>query len=218
MNAESSDAREQRLMNLSGLADGHADAEGVRQACQAWRQDAVCRQAWHEWALIGDCLRSPELVASPRRDADLLAAVRARLAQEPVVLAPQPLASPSVELDASVAVGNGAAVRPLRRRLAWPIPMAVAAGCAMVAGALWVSRTASQLEPELAAGVQARSAGVEAMALAASDSAVVVRSAELDRYLQASWQYVQLPAVAAAGNGLSPGYGLRQVSAIPEGR
>lgn len=104
---------------LSALADG--DVEAVQQACDAWRSDAQARADWHTYHLIGDVLRSEELAAGPARDAQFLARLRLRLADEPVVLAPtcEPVA----------------VVQP-RRRAAWLMPVAAAAGVAVVAGVL----------------------------------------------------------------------------------
>jgi sigma-E factor negative regulatory protein RseA len=73
--------------DLSALADGEVDARSAAALSEAWRQDADLRARWHRYQLIGDVLRSPEL-AGTGRDASFLAALRSRLAQEPVVLAP----------------------------------------------------------------------------------------------------------------------------------
>ncbi len=107
---------------LSALADG--DVAAVEQACDAWRCDAQARADWHTYHLIGDVLRSDDLAADPARDAQFLARLRLRLADEPVVLAPQPepLSVPA------------AAAR--RRRPVWLMPVAAAAGVAAVASVL----------------------------------------------------------------------------------
>ncbi len=112
---------------MSDLCDGEAAASAA--ACAAWAQDAQARQAWHEYHLIGDVLRSEDLALRPQRDAAFLAALRTRLAQEPVPLAPVPLpalARPSPARAAAV--------------LGWRAPMAVAAGFAAVAVVLGLVR------------------------------------------------------------------------------
>lgn len=112
---------EDRRACLSALADG--DAQALDRGCALWREDEQARRDWHDWHLIGDVMRSEELAASPRRDADFLRGLRARLAEEPVVLAPSPT--------------------PLSRQTtsAWLVPsLAAAVGVVVVAGALVMSR------------------------------------------------------------------------------
>lgn len=98
---------------LSALVDGHGAAEA---ACSRWRDDEAVRRDWHAYHLIGDVMRSDELASRPGRDAAFLLALRAKLAEEPVVLA------------------------PTRRRHAWMVPVAAAAGFAVVAGVVVVTR------------------------------------------------------------------------------
>ncbi len=220
MNAQSSDERERQLLRLSGLLDGELERSEVAQTCQAWREMPECRQAWHAWAVVGDVMRSQDLAKPAQRDHDFLATIQARLAQEPVVFAPQTQVSAEApaaaepQIEPLLAAGGATyglglvASSCTRRRHAWRTPAAVAAGCAMVAGALLVSRSMSGVDVsgELQAGLAAGS-----VAVAASDSGVLLRNAELDRYLQAHKQYAQGPALAAPG-------GVRQVAVTPDGR
>src|SRR6201996_9215738 len=81
---------------LSALADGDATDSEAARAFQAWRDEPDARASWHTYQLIGDVLRSDDLAAEPAADEAFLVALRARLAAEPVVLAPQP----RVEADA----------------------------------------------------------------------------------------------------------------------
>ena len=121
---------------LSALADGDAtDGEAVR-AFQSWRDDPDARAAWHSYQLIGDVLRSEDLACEPAADEAFLVALRARLAGEPVVLAPQPRAeAPAVAMPA---VANGGSVA--RSRARWQGPMAMAAGFLVVIGGLNIVR------------------------------------------------------------------------------
>jgi sigma-E factor negative regulatory protein RseA len=117
---------------LSAAADG--DAEAIGQACRAFREgDRRARADWHAYHLIGDVMRSSELASPPARDADFLATFRERLAAEPVVLAP------------------AAAKRSTRWSAPWVGPwrapaaaLASAAGVAVVAGVLVMSRSGSE--------------------------------------------------------------------------
>lgn len=118
---------------LSLLADGRTagDAAATDRAIALWRDDPGARRTWHAYQLIGDVLRSDDLASEPGHDAAFVARLRTRLAAEPVVLAPGPLpAAPAAAAQASRAV----------RRQVWLVPAAAAAGFALVAGVMVVSR------------------------------------------------------------------------------
>lgn len=110
---------------LSALCDGETATDEARQACAHWRADAQARADWHTWAVIGDAMRAESLCASVAHDADFMQRLRERLACEPIVLAPAPLA-------------GAVAVRHISR---WAGAGAVAAGLAVVAGAVVMLRT-----------------------------------------------------------------------------
>lgn len=191
--------------HLSALADGEADPHATGVACDAWRTDAQARRTWHAYQLIGDVLRSDELATRPSRDAAFLAGLRERLAQEPVVLAPEPLPSP-------VAVAR----LPRRAAQRWLAPAAIAAGFVAVAGVLVVTR----MNPLDAAGsgvvLAGRSAqgSPQALANAPSDArpsasgAAMLRDAELDLYINAH------QAARRAGAMTLPGSALRSVELV----
>ncbi len=123
---------ERRRRILSALADGDADAGEQDLAFRAWRDDeGDARATWHAYQLIGDVLRRDDLATPVGHDTALLRAVRARLAQEPVVLAPQNLPAPP-------AVARPAVARRLGgwARAHWQAPAAMAAGFVLVAGGL----------------------------------------------------------------------------------
>ncbi len=207
---ETSDANEPRVPSgypaLSALMDGEAAHEEIPAACDAWRQDAVARQRWHAYQLIGDVLRSDDLAMKPQRDAALIQAVRARLAAEPVILAPT-----SDEIEPMPVPAQGVArLQPSRRWGLWTAPAAAAAGFVAVAGVMALMRPHS-LEPS--AATLASAAGLPASASVATfasdttpdprfaakaeirpaaDMAVeadFVRDPELDRYLAAHRQF-----------------------------
>ena len=170
--------------DLSALVDGEVDAQSAAALSEAWRQDPELRARWHGYQLIGDVLRSPEL-AGAGRDAAFLAALRGRLAQEPVVLAPAPLEAPEPASSAAspldggqpglggqLGVGSQASFgghRPARPRAAlrrWAPPAALAAGFLVVAvGSLTLLRP-----PAPAGAVIATSAPVSAPALTAGSA------------------------------------------------
>lgn len=178
-------ASEQSVMSggeeqMSALVDGELASDAVRGACAAWRADAKARQTWHAYHLIGDVMRSDDLAAPPARDEAFLQRLRERLADEPVVLAPQPA---PVRAGATMAVG-----RRLRR---WHAGAAVAAGFVAVAGVLVVTRDPGPASaPALASApatvvpvAAAADPGVEPVAFVTDGK--VIRDARLDRYLAA---------------------------------
>jgi sigma-E factor negative regulatory protein RseA len=177
--AEMQQTPQQRRECVSALMDG--DAQALSAACAAWRDDADARRQWHAYHLIGDVLRSEELAQSPAADASFLSAIRARLAAEPVVLAP-------AERTAVAA----------RRR--WLAPAAVAAGFVVVAGVLVVTRgvlPGDGAAPQIAAAPApvVRAAAVEPVL---ADRALI-RDARLDRYLSAHKQYGGSSALGLPG-------------------
>lgn len=113
-------------LGLSALVDGEATADEVKALCKVWKDKDGARQDWHLYHLIGDTLRSDELAQTPNHDRKFLERLSERLAHEPVVLAPYP----------AVTDGQGQALRSIRKH--WLGLSAVAAGFALVAGALLV--------------------------------------------------------------------------------
>lgn len=189
---------------LSSIVDGEADDAGLRRVVEAWKDDAEVRASWHAYQLIGDVLRSDELAGSAARDAALLAAVRARLAAEPVVLAPAPAPAPR-------------AAHPRTPR--WLVPGAVAAGFVVVAGVVLVLE--QQVAPTSSPTLAAREATTVAVKASAGPAASVpslvtdgrvLRDARLDAYLDA-----HRGAVGGLPTAL-PGGGLRNVELLVPGR
>jgi sigma-E factor negative regulatory protein RseA len=201
---ESNMSSEQSSMNgggeqLSALVDGELAGEGLQRACAAWRSDPSVRQRWHAYHLIGDVLRSDDLASTPARDEAFLQRLRGRLADEPVVLAPQ-TATPM-----TLAAGRAA------RR--WRAGAAVAAGFVVVAGVLVATQVPS---PERAPSLASRAPDavspvatmgtVTPVALGADPSpeqavlvtdGKVIRDARLDRYLAAHQRFVGASALGA---------------------
>ena len=188
---------------LSALVDGETDGAASDAACVGWKADAEVRRTWHAWQLIGDVLRSEDLASSPARDQRFLVALRARLATEPVVLAPAalPRAAESPDVGRRTSPSRHVAGR-------WMLPSAVAAGFMLVIGTFAVVRpTGSPTNPattvaQAGAGAEVASPmrEVSVRKSAAPTSAVVVngkliRDARLDRYLAAHKQFAGTSAL-----------------------
>jgi sigma-E factor negative regulatory protein RseA len=208
----------QRWQRLSALCDGEADAAEAQLSFDGWRDDAQLRARWHTYQCIGDVMRSDDLAADAEHDQAFLLALRARLASEPVVLAPRPIAA-SEPAPVPVAVGGAAPVRGVRRQR-WAAPAAMAAGVMAVAGALVVIRSTTALvdptlDPVATAGpastIQVANATPATPAASEASAGEMLRNPELDRYLAAHRQFAQGPALTTPG-------GVRQVAVTPEGR
>lgn len=101
---------------ISALMDGELDAHELHEPLAALRDDEGARESWRTYHLISDALQGRALLS-----ADCLHRVVARLAQEPILVAPHP-----------------GAVRP-PERVRWFVPSALAAGVAAVALVGWLA-------------------------------------------------------------------------------
>ena len=188
---------------LSALADGELSTEAVKRACALWRDEAEHRSTWHAYHLIGDVMRSEDLACDVARDQAFLGVLRARLATEPVVLAPSSTESSDGQVSTAVVAHRSA-------RRSWRVPAAVAAGFVAVAGVLVVMRgvgsiPGAEITPQLAQAVAPTQADQPvviqqvatlppAAAAAAKPQVLVangqlIRDAQLDRYLAAHKQF-----------------------------
>jgi sigma-E factor negative regulatory protein RseA len=196
-----SESETSALESLSAMTDGELDAAAAARTCSAWRDDASMRSTWHAYQLIGDVLRSDDLASPPGRDAAFLESLRARLVDEPTVLAPDAAMQPAVAAEPAAAARFANGVR--RARWSWMAPSAVAAGFVLVAGALMVTRAPQPGGAEqAAASILAQRAPLQlagAPSFAASDVALesqtlvvdgkLMRDARLERYLNAHKQF-----------------------------
>ncbi len=139
-------------------------------------------------------LRSEDLASGAESDQRFLVALRGRLAQEPVVLAPEPF--PATALAAPGRRGGGR----------WLLPSAVAAGFTLVVGTFVVlgptgvpapAPTLAQVAPSavespiVQASVREPSAPVQAVAV----DGRMVRDPRLERYLVAHKQFAGTSAL-----------------------
>lgn len=208
-------AREQ----MSALVDGELSADALAGACADWRQHEDARAAWHAYHVIGDALRSDDLCRRAAHDARFLESLRARLAHEPVVLAPARLEPAPIGANASAPAALAPAARSAAgRRRGWMASSAVAAGFAAVAFVTLLTGSPNNGSPPLlpepptadtlaAAAPQTASNPIPAVVLATRRvsagagagaenapslvaTGAVIRNAGLDRHLSEHRQFV----------------------------
>jgi sigma-E factor negative regulatory protein RseA len=200
-----SQPKQPRTELLSALADGELDAEGARAACELWRSDEQAQIQWADYHLIGDVLRSEDLARQHVLGSALFARIQTELAQQPVVLAPQP-PTPGERSSGGAGVAIGLAqVRSNRR--AWWAASAVAAGFVAVAGAWSLSRVSLPADSgAVIAQAEVAPLSAAAPAVVSADTNVgggtVVRDPELDRYLAAHKQFSSTSVLGVASGSL----------------
>ena len=202
--------------NLSALVDGEHDDTMLAQACAGWREHAAHRSTWHTYHLIGDVMRSDDLASDGARDAAFLNTLRGRLADEPVVLAPDTAA------DERAAAQRASRARRTGR-WSWRASAAVAAGFVAVVGVVLVTRAPLALPGAQPGGELAQaqvlvpsaspmrevSAPQAASAVPVVEPQVMVangrliRDAQLDRYLAAHKQFAGSSALGVPSAFLS---------------
>lgn len=194
------DPHEEACRHLSALADGEAAGAELSAAFDAWRDDAQARRRWQAYALIGDVMRSDDLAQDPAHDAAFLARLRGRLAEEPVVLAPAPVAP----------LARVAPPAPVAQRRRWATPLAMAAGVLTVAGVTVMMRGMGTLDTAAPAATLAQATQlplqVQQVALAPAlsrpaDAAspvggVLLRDPQLDRYLDEHRRHARGPVLS----------------------
>jgi sigma-E factor negative regulatory protein RseA len=207
------------LERLSSLVDGELDDDAAARACGDWRESGAARSSWHAYHVIGDVLRSDDLACDAARDAGFLVALRARLKDEPVVLAPHPLGSSASAAAALARAAHGAR----RNRSSWMASSAVAAAFVALAGVVVLTRglapsiggPAGQSLAQIVPAAQPMTASMLTAPMAVASepralvaSGAVIRDARLDRYLAAHKQFAGSSAL-----GVPSGF-LRNATAI----
>lgn len=180
--------RSQSRRILSALADGDATDGEAARAFEAWRNDDDARSTWHAYQLIGDVLRSEDLASQPAADEGFLRALRARLADEPVVFVPgEAPARPAGEVE-HPAAANAPVAGWTRSR--WQAPLAMAAGFLVVIGGLQVVRGPGRpaAEPLALSSSLAASAAVAAAAPVAPAAQAKAEADQIAPYVAAHRQ------------------------------
>lgn len=181
---------EEDAERFSALIDGECTAVEAAQFTRRWEANEQLQAQWHLHHLIGDTLRSDDL-ASPRRNDDFMRQLRARLAQEPAIVAPGPL--------------------PIaRQRARWLRPMSAAAGVMAVAGSVWLLPVRQTTPTSQSMALASRPTAVTTMSVTlptagvASEQRLDRSRQELDRLLSAHQQFQSATAVAPLAGYLRP--------------
>lgn len=164
---------------ISALADGQLASEDFARALAACEADAQALDSWNTYHLIGDVLRSPELM-SHAADAAFVARLRVRLSQEPVLVAAPAL--PEVRHAQAGRIGEGAANDA-------SFPWKLVAGFASVAAVVAIAWNAGAglLSPS-AAPQLARTEPAPQQVRVASEQGTMVRDARTQELLAAHRQ------------------------------
>jgi sigma-E factor negative regulatory protein RseA len=203
-----------RQQLLSSLMDGDADASTTLEACAAWRGDPKARADWHAYHVIGDVLRTPELTPARGGDAAFVQVLRARLAAEPVVMAPgvpgavlpastheQPSSDPwGLSAAGAVAAPVNARTARARPNDGWRVPAAVAAGVFAVATVVLVTRSPAPQESTVATAPVA----IQPQAIVAADATRAPTTATATS-LAAAPELAGAPSTPATRVAASPG-------------
>ncbi len=160
--------------DLSALCDGEAAADRTDQLLQQWSTDPALCQRWHDYALIGDVLRSSDLAAHSQADGNFVARLRQRMADEGLLdrasthtcanahaqsaesgqRPAQGVASGPHHVRPTPAIDLAAARARRNKRLRrWSAPIGIAAGVVLVAGVVLTGRSPDQVDSQsVAAG------------------------------------------------------------------
>ena len=169
---------------ISALADGQLAGAAFAHGVELAASDAVAREAWHAYHLIGDVLRSGELArcAPPEQ---FLGRLQDRLTREQVVIETQARAVTRVARESA----NDGAFR-------WKVVAGVASVAALSVLA-WTAIGSASGRPD-AAQLAAATAPAGTV-LAGTSRGVMIRDPRLDEFLAAHRQLGGAALVAPAG-------------------
>lgn len=169
---------------MSALADGQLAGDELAHALDVASRDAQARDAWRDYHLIGDVLRSDDLAGGARADV-FLAALKERLRDERVdVIQAEPLAFPPASRGEAANDGS----------FRWKLVAGAASVAAMSAIAWTLVAT-----PATAPSGPQLSAAPAGTVLAGSERGVMIRDPRLDGLLEAHRQLGGAALVAPAG-------------------
>lgn len=164
--------------SMSALADGELRGEAFAQALAACERDPALLARWDDYHLIGDVMRSPDLLAT-RTLSPFFTRLQSRLAQETIqpVAQTDALPPPSTSLLAVTQVAANDSV------FRWKM-LAGVASMAAIAVMIW---TVAVPTPSTGSQLALNPASTDAL-LVASPQGVIVRDARLDELLAAHKQ------------------------------
>lgn len=163
---------------MSALADGELRGEELSQALAACELDPALLASWHRYHLIGDVLRSPDLLVA-RTSSPFLTRLQSRLAQEtlrPATQADHALPTPAARPAVTHAAANDSIFR-------WKMLVGVASMTAVVVMVWTLAVPASSTSAQLS-----QSPVPTDSVLVASPQGVIVRDARLEELLAAHKQ------------------------------
>lgn len=167
---------------ISALADGQLASEDFARALAACEADAQALDSWNTYHLIGDVLRSPELILHAA-DTAFVARLRVRLNQEPVLVAAPAL--PEVRHAPAERAGRIGEAAANDASFPWKL-VAGFASVAAVAAIAW-NAGAGLLSPS-AAPQLARTESAPQQMLVVSEQGTMVRDARTQELLAAHRQ------------------------------
>lgn len=186
---------------ISALMDGEVAAHEVSAAVEL-AKDGEGAAHWREYQLIGDVLRSEDLL-NTRSSEDFLSRFSAKLDAEPHLLVP------AVAQRAKTQERHRFLVSPAWVRRIMPttaVAAAVAAVSWVVVPQLRGPADGADGSPALVAKAT-QAAGAQALTVAATDNTPMIRDARLDEYLSAHRQSATngmvVPYLRAVANGVA---------------
>ncbi len=163
--------------SMSALADGELNGEEFAQALTACERDPAMLASWSNYHLIGDVLRSPDLLVA-RNASPFITRLQSRLAQETI----QPVAQTNV-LPPPITLPSVMQVATNDSIFRWKMVAGIAS-MAVVAAMVWTLAV-----PTPSTGSQlAQSPASTDSVLVASPHGTIVRDARLDELLAAHKQ------------------------------